>query len=316
MSISPSILSLLSDVLLKNMETIVSNKAISLDSLLKAENIELFKNDTGVVESRAKKIRKDKPIAKAEKAAQDSVANLLVPVDVHVKDKTNALKPFQDAFIHHPSRLKTLDPTKCMGRRTDEKNPIPGTRKGDVGANGLFFPEKQCIKKPHEGKLCETCLNMEKEAKADPTKYVKRWHGRFDEEIFWHAFIVGSKHFLTKYPNGIPLEGTTAPLIAEVSPKEVAPKEVAPKKVPRAKKAKVEPAAIVESVAVSEVEPTVCEWKTMFHSGKALIRNLKNNNVYEADLDFDDYEKMVKRDKFVGQWIDDELDSYAEESKE
>jgi hypothetical protein len=54
----------------------------------------------------------------------------------------------------------------------------------------------------------------------------------------------------------------------------------------------------------------------MFHAGQALIRNLKNNNVYEANLDFEDHEKMVKRDKFVGQWIDGELNPYAEEYQE
>ena len=372
MSVSTSILSVLSEVL-KSVGTFPPNKVVHLDPLLKAANIELFANELGVLESRLKKVHKDKAIKKAEaaaaaaasaapsaepsaepsapatteakpkqtqKRAKKSDEALLAPVDAHVQGEANVLKPYQDAFVQHPSRLKVIDPTKCLGRKTEEQNPIAGTRKGDPGANGQYFPETQCKKKPVEGKLCDVCARKDVEAKADPTKQIPRWHGRLDEEVYWHAFVVGSKHFVSRYPNGIsgdPLSVAAASTDAAAAAPAVVPaaKAKAKAKAPRAKKAKEqttetndsieekepkepkeskEPAE--ESVAVSEVAVKVCEWKTMFHAGQALIRNLKNNNVYEANLDFEEHEQMVKRDKFVGQWIDGDLDPYAEEYQE
>ena len=51
----------------------------------------------------------------------------------------------------------------------------------------------------------------------------------------------------------------------------------------------------------------------MFHNGMALVRNLQNGNVYQANSEGSTYEEMVNKDKFEGRWIDGDLDPYANE---
>ena len=337
--------------MLKSLPSLAPNKGFSIDAMLKNEGVELFKSDAGFVEQRQKKMRKtqDKAIVKAEAEAENAAASaspaslepaspvpkakkvkkitkisdgdaaLLAPVDADVVGPVvGGTKPHQDAYSGHASRLQTLDVTKCMGRRIDEDSPLAGTVKGDAGAKIKFFPEKQCSKTPKEGKLCDTCAKLDAEAKADPTKAVKRWFGRLDEPLYWHALVVGSKHFFDKYPNGLQADPTTAPIkiagAEQVEPKaKKAPKE--PKK--QAKKDTPEPASEpvvepTESVAV-DAEVKECDWMILLHNGMVLIRNLKNGNVYQANNACETHEEMVMRDKFEGRWIDGNLDVHADE---
>ena len=331
MSLSSTVLSTFADVLNKCAEGLPANTAISMDALLMAENLELYKTESGEIDTRLKKPSKGK------KAPTDAEAALLVPVDADMPSgPVTALKPHQDAYSGHPTRLSVLDVALCVARKIDENAIIPGTNIGEPGANGKFYGEKQCTRKPKEGKLCTICAKKDKEAKAEPEKNINGWYGRLDEELYWKAFVIGCKHFFVRYPKGIAGDPTTAPAsVQEPIPASVPASAPAPapaseplpsnvsdespkvKKIPqkRVKKAvaliesAIEPK---ESVAV-DCDIKECEWKTMFHNGMALIRNLKNGNVYQANSDFSTREEMVMKDKFEGRWIDGELNSYAEE---
>ena len=361
MSIPTNVLSVLSEAVTKGLVDHVPNKAFSVDAMLKAQNIELFKNDAGVVEIRAKKIRKtqDKGIAKAEIAAVAAVATtvpvapvsvadpviepapapapvsvadpvvepasapakkpvkkakvvtgeeaaMLAPVD-NVVVSVPANKPYQDAYSDHPSRLKVLDLHRCMGRRINEDEPLHGTRKGDPGANGKFFVETQCVKKPKEGKLCTVCVKMETAAKADTSKAVPRWYGRLDEPMYWNAYVVGCANFFVKYKNGLASDPLTAPKSASSS--------VDSSVVEKPTKKQKKPESVEESVAVDSAAKE-CEWVKLVHNGMHLVRNLTNGNVYQANTDLATPGEMVLRDKYEGRWIDGDLDSYAEEVDE
>lgn len=342
MSVPAAILSVVSEAMLKGLGDLVPNKAISVDAMLKAHNIELYKDEAGNVAQRPKKAPKgaDKGVAKAEKAAKEAASGpvhsaedeaLLAPVDAAIVSVAVANKPHQDAYSDHSSRLKTLDLTRCMGRRIAEDSPLVGTRKGDAGANCRFFPELQCVKKPKEGKLCATCLKLEALSKESPTKPVPRWYGRLDEPLYWDSYVVGCTKFFTKYPNGIASDPSTAPKASQPAPSALpaavpapspaavpaavpAPAATKPEK-PKAKRPKKAEAPVEESVAV-ESAAKECEWAKMVYNGMNLVRNLKNGNVYQANTDFSTPEEMVLRDKFEGRWVDGDLDSYAVEVDE
>lgn len=301
-----------------------ANKAFSVDALLKAANIELYKTESGAIDSRLKKTKSNKD-NKDNKDNKHEEAELLVPVDVAAKAEpdTNLLKPHQDAYSGHPSRLAVIDRTLCMARKIDDNDVIAGTNIGDAGANGKFYGEKQCARKPKEGNLCAICTKKDKEAKADPTKAINGWYGRLDEELYWKAFVVGCKHFFVRYPNGIASDPTTAPAKSEPVPIEPAVQSTDTEKPVKSPQKRVKKAVAIiemsleekkekESVAV-DTEVKECNWKTMFHNGMALIRNLKNGNVYQANSDFSTRAEMVMKDKFEGRWIDGDLDPYAEE---
>jgi hypothetical protein len=150
-----------------------------------------------------------------------------------------------------------------MGRKIDDKNPIPGTRTTDPGSNGRYFPERQCTKKPFPGSsLCAKCAEKEKEFLSSVTgKKVSQYYGRLDQPMYKDAKVVGCANFLLHYKDGIPgvpIVGAApaaapvapAPAAAPVSPAPaaapVAPVEVAapaqPKKRGRPSKAVVAPA--------------------------------------------------------------------------
>ena len=319
-----NILSTLTDVLMKGTVSLPTNKAFSVDALLKAANVELYKTESGVIDSRLKKAKSNKD----NKDNKNEEAELLVPVDVAAKPEpdTNLLKPHQDAYSGHPSRLAVLDRTLCMARKIDDNDVIAGTNIGDAGANGKFYGEKQCARKPKEGNLCAICTKKDREAKADPTKAINGWYGRLDEELYWKAFVIGCKHFFVRYPNGIAGDPTTAP-IAPITENEMreAPLPSESQKTKKTPQKRIKKTVVIEepkeSIASEEpkesiaidVEVKECEWKTMFHNGMALIRNLKNGNVYQANSDFSTREEMVMKDKFEGRWVNGELDPYAEE---
>ena len=207
------------------------------------------------------------PVAAAEPAAAAEVA------------KT-------DDWRKHPSRLQTIDSTRCTGRKIDTKNPLEGTRE-----EGMIFPERQCTKKPSPGsKLCTGCATKDAEYKANPNKNNANWHGRLDEETLYpRAKIVGSELFLKRYPNGIP----TAPVVAPAEPNVAAAKR-APKKTEMAK----------TTVAV-DVAPVVAKWRSFQYDGRTHIRNLETNKVYYADMTKDSPEANAVKEQYVGRWVDD-----------
>lgn len=147
-----------------------------------------------------KKIKKSKKITES---------NLLIPID---ESDSSIEHTFaydvghndKDIYCKNQYRLQNINASLCMGRKIDEKNPVPGTRPGDNGAKGKFFPEMQCTKKPVPGtKLCKICAEKDIETKADATKFIKGWYGRLDEPMYDRAYVLGCKHFFMKYPKGL-----------------------------------------------------------------------------------------------------------------
>lgn len=115
-----------------------------------------------------------------------------------------------DNFSTHPSRLTEIDPSLCMARRIDEEHPLRGTRKEDIGSNGMVYPELQCKKKPVSGNnLCVSCEKKYVRAKQDPETFHRGWYGRLDEPMYYKACVVGCGHYFKKYPNGIPGDPAT-----------------------------------------------------------------------------------------------------------
>jgi hypothetical protein len=116
-----------------------------------------------------------------------------------------------DPLRSHTYRIKSIDAAHCLGRKVDLKNQIVGTRKDDAGSNGIFWPEKQCSKKPEPGEtLCRFCKEKDDDVKAGKSAD-KHWFGRLDEPIFYKACVVGCGDFFHKYPAGIPSDPSTAP---------------------------------------------------------------------------------------------------------
>ena len=212
----------------------------------------------------------------------------------------------EDPLCKHSRRLTTVDAALWRARKIDEKNPIVGTRKDDDGSNGMFYPEKQCSKKPVPGqKLCATCAKKQEGVKTTD-KTDKTWYGRLDEPMFWNAKVVGCKHYFDKYPEGIkgdPTSRAAAPVV-------VASKPAAAKKL-TAKKA-AEPVAVADTSAA----PKEVSWITMLIEGKPHIRSTKNGNVYVCDLSKTTREESVVADNFVGRWEEGALNKFAEEADE
>ena len=257
----------------------------------------------------AKKPRK----AKTAKTTTKAENELLIPVDAEVPVAPVAVPvapvatgPADDPLRGHSSRLAVVDATLCQGRRIDEKNPIVGTRKDDEGSNGMFYPEKQCTKKPLPGqKLCTICSKKDEVAKTTTT-VDKTWYGRLDEPLYHNAKVVGCKHFFEKYPTGLKNDPTTHASVPEV---------IVAKK---AKKAKVADTtgAEAEAVALTSVAPKPVEWITFLHEGKPHIRNTSDGKVYLCDLSKSTREDSVVSDNFVGRWEDGALNKFATEDDE
>ena len=230
-----------------------------------------------------KKVRKISKAVAAEAPA--AAAPVVVAPVVVVAEVTNDWRK-------HPSRLQTIDSTRCAGRRIDTENPLIGTRKDDADSNGMIFPEKQCTRKPSPGsKLCAGCATKDTEYKADPSKNNAGWQGRLDEEALYpRAKIVGSELFLKRYPKGIPTASAPAPVVAAV-----------------ATKTKTKKSAVAETVA-ADVPPADALWKSFQHEGRTHIRNLKNNKVYFANLSANSPEENAVKEQYVGRWADDHVE--------
>ena len=232
-----------------------------------------------------KKVRKISKAVAAEAPAAAAAASVVVAPVVVAAEVTNDWRK-------HPSRLQTIDSTRCTGRRLDTENPLIGTRKDDADSNGMIFPEKQCTRKPSPGsKLCEGCATKDAEYKADPSKNKASWQGRLDEEALYpRAKIVGSELFLKRYPKGIPTASAPAPVATAV-----------------ATKTKTKKSAVAETVA-ADVPPADALWKSFQHEGRTHIRNLKNNKVYFANLSANSPEENAVKEQYVGRWADDHVE--------
>jgi hypothetical protein len=153
-----------------------------------------------------------------------------------------------------------------MGRKIDEKNPVPGTRKGDAGATIKMYPEKQCPKKPLPGqKLCKICNEKAEESKANPATVPTGYFGRLDEPLFHMARVIGCGYFFEKYPNGLAEDPTTAPVAKETSavatgaaePKVAEPKVAEPKVAePKVAEPKVTKPKVAKAKVTDESKPT------------------------------------------------------------
>jgi len=250
---------------------------------------------------------KEKPKRKAKTAPAPATATAPAPAPAP------AVASADDPMRAHPSRLQVIDHEKCMGRKIDLENPLAGTRKGDAGANGQFFPEKQCSKNPQPGKkLCAICEKKDGAVKADPTVKDRTWYGRLDEPLFWNAFVVGCAHFMDKYPKGLSGDAPVVPAAAAALAPAAA---AAPAKKVRKTKAKVAVAADEDgepavntimdtSAPVSEVTEI-----SFMYKGQPYVRDNKRN-VYEIELS--------GSRKYVGAWVADapgggEIDEFGEE---
>jgi hypothetical protein len=217
-----------------------------------------------------------------------------------------------DPWRTHPSRLQTIDSNRCLGRRIDVEKPIVGTRQGDTGANkGMIFPERQCSRKPTPGsKLCASCATKDATYKADPTVNDSSWQGRLDENVIYpRAKIVGSEHFLKKYPNGIHDDifrpnGAAAAAAVVVAPASGTATKRAPKKAVTAAAASV---ATTDTVA-ADVAPVTAKWRSFLYEGRTHIRNLETNKVYYADIAKATPEMNAVADQYVGRWVDDRVE--------
>ena len=218
-----------------------------------------------------------------------------------------------DPWRTHPSRLQTMDSNRCFGRRIEVSKPLQGTRKGDEGAkNGMIFPERQCSSKPAPGsKLCAGCATKDATYKADPTVNDSSWQGRVDETVIYpRAKIVGSEHFLKKYPNGIHNDsfrpnaaatGTAAVVAAVVA--------TAAKRAPKKAAAAAAAASVATTDTVAaDVAPVTAKWRSFIYEGRSHIRNLETNKVYYADIAKATPEMNAVADQYVGRWVDDRVE--------
>lgn len=211
-----------------------------------------------------------KVAAKKVKTTKTEEVALLVPVDSAVAN-TSVIR---DPYASHKYRLATIDGTLCMGRKIDEKNPVPGTRKGDAGASIKMYPEKQCPKKPLPGqKLCKICNEKDQESNANPAAVPTGYFGRLDEPLFHMARVIGCGYFFEKYPNGLAEDSTTAPVETTVTePKAAEPKAAEPKAAepkvaktkvvkPKVAKPKAETTAETAAETAAVAEPKAAEPK-------------------------------------------------------
>jgi hypothetical protein len=259
---------------------------------------------------------KEKKVRKTAKAAAAAGAASAEPPAVVAADAAPAATG-GDPWRAHPSRLQSIDSNRCFGRRIDVTKALVGTRKGDTGANnGMIFPERQCSSKPAPGsKLCASCATKDATYKADPTVNDSSWQGRLDENVIYpRAKIVGSEHFLKKYPNGIhddifrpngaAATGTAAAAVVVAPATTATAAKRAPKKAAAA--AAAASVATTDTVA-ADVAPVMAKWRSFLYEGRAHIRNLETNKVYYADIAKATPEMNAVADQYVGRWVDDPL---------
>jgi hypothetical protein len=198
---------------------------------------------------------------KTTKTTVSDATELLAPVDAGTVVAT--VPASRDPYASHKYRLATIDDTLCMGRKIDEKNPVPGTRKGDAGASIKMYPEKQCPKKSLPGqKLCKICNEKAQESNANPAAVPTGYFGRLDEPLFHMARVIGCGYFFEKYPNGLAEDPTTAPVETTVAEPKVAESKAAEPKVAKTKVAKPKVAKPkVETTAEPKNDEPVAETK-------------------------------------------------------
>jgi hypothetical protein len=325
---------------------------------------------TTILVEKAKKPRKATAVKDAKKVAEE--AALLAPAESAATAEATATAPaeatataeavvevaappvktgaggalantFDDPLRHHKYRIATYDTTLCVARKTDEKNPIVGTRPGDEGSKKMFYPEKQCSKKPLAGgALCKLC--SEKDVASKANQEVKAWYGRLDEPLHPQAYVVGSECFYTKYPQGLLNDPTTRPpiaaggavvAVAAVAASETkATKVTKVTKVTKAKKAPAKGTVVtvvtvaakeaasaeavvetadsaVESVAV-ETAPEIIRHVIFLHKGKSYVRDAKNGNVYTHKV-MTTAAETVRSENYAGRWMDGEIKPYEDE---
>jgi hypothetical protein len=256
---------------------------------------------------------KEKKVRKTAKAAAAAGAATSEPPAVAAAAAAPAATG-SDPWRTHPSRLQTIDSNRCLGRRIEVSKALIGTRKGDTGANnGMIFPERQCSSKPTPGsKLCAGCATKDATYKADPTVNDSSWQGRLDENVIYpRAKIVGSEHFLKKYPNGIHNDifrpngaaATDTAAVVTVAATS-APAKRAPKKAAAAAAASV----VTTDTVAADVAPVTAKWRSFLYEGRAHIRNLETDKVYYADIAKATPEMNAVADQYVGRWVDDRVE--------
>ena len=199
-----------------------------------------------------------------------------------------------DPWRTHPSRLQSIDPKYCVGRRIDVENPLVGTRPQDETANhGMIFPEKQCTRKPAPGSnMCAGCGKKDAEYKANPKTNNASWHGRLDETVLYpRAKIVGSELFLSKYPKGLPNDNFRAGSAVTGTAAAPATKETQKR------------APVYETVAV-DAAPVVAKWISFMYDGRNHIRNVETGKTYYTDVLKDSPEANAVKEHYVGRWVD------------
>lgn len=267
--------------------------------------------DDAPVPVKEKKVRKT---AKAAAAAGEAPAAADAAPATDAAPAAAPATTGGDPWRTHPSRLQTIDSNRCLGRRIDVEKPIVGTRQGDTGANkGMIFPERQCSRKPTPGsKLCASCATKDATYKADPTVNDSSWQGRLDENVIYpRAKIVGSEHFLKKYPNGIHDDifrpnGAAAAAAVVVAPASGTAAKRSPKKAAAAAAAAAS-VATTDTVA-ADVSPVTAKWRSFLYEGRAHIRNLETNKVYYADIAKATPEMNAVADQYVGRWVDNRVE--------
>jgi hypothetical protein len=260
-------------------------------------------------------VEKPKKKATKAKAKEDP---LLAPVDLPlaapVASPVAPLAPVDpsDPLKSHPSRLQTVDASKCMARKIAIGKWVPGTHK-DEGGTKKFHPEGQCSSKPAAGNaLCAKCQEQEALAAAGK-RDAKKWFGRLDQPLYEFAAVVGCKQYLECYPQGIkgdplsvpPLTPTAAAAApgAKASVAPVAKAPVAPGAPKKAKKAK-EATEVPTAIAMTELAPVEAEWVTfIMPGGVPAIRNLKTHMVYGVNAQETDRAKMAQMENCLGRWV-------------
>ena len=144
--------------------------------------------------------------------------------------------------------------------------------------------------------------------KLDPKAGKGKWYGRLDEESLYPlSYVVGSTHFLSKYPNGItgdsfrPGDAAPTPTAEAVAPAKTTRGKQAPAATPSAA------AAAVETVAVDTV-PKNIDWLSFMYEGRLHIRNVKTGKTYYADSQKHSREEMAVKEHYVGRWVDGALE--------
>lgn len=264
-------------------------------------------------------VEKPKKKATKAKAKEDP---LLAPVDLPaahapaVSTGTLVASPVasvaavdpSDPLKSHPSRLQTVDASKCMARKIAIGKWVPGTHK-DEGGTKKFHPEGQCSSKPVAGNaLCAKCQEQEALAAAGK-RDAKKWFGRLDQPLYEFAAVVGCKQYLECYPQGIkgdplsvpPQAPTAAAVVGKAAPGAKA--SVAPGAPKKAKKAK-EATEVPTAIAMTELAPVEAEWVTfIMPGGVPAIRNLKTHMVYGVNAQETDRAKMAQMENCLGRWV-------------